>query len=79
MKQSISHPSALCTSMAIGIKWRPLWNLLYLQILAMVLSFATTPISQIMTFEATVSHVGVSNHHINNEDLNLLGHVQINS
>jgi hypothetical protein len=46
MKWSISHPSALCTSMAIIIKWCPSWSLLYFQILAMGLSFVATPIGK---------------------------------
>jgi len=39
IKQSISHLGALCTSMAIKIKWRPSWIPLYLWILTMVLKF----------------------------------------
>ncbi len=58
MKRSISCLSALCTSMAIGIKWCPSWNPLYLQILTMALSSATTPVGQLMTLEATVSRIG---------------------
>jgi hypothetical protein len=58
MKRSISHPSALCTSMAIRIKWCPSWSLLYLRILAMALSFTIAPISQLMTFETTISCIG---------------------
>jgi hypothetical protein len=53
MKQSISRQGALCTSMAIGIKWCPSWSPLYLWILVMVLSFITTFAGQLMTFEAT--------------------------
>jgi len=55
MKWSISRTHVPCTSMAIGIKWCPSWSLLYLWILLMVLSSTTTPISQLMTFETTMS------------------------
>jgi len=48
MKRSISSPGALCTSMAIGIKWCPSWGPLYLTI-----TFA----SWLMTFEAIISYV----------------------
>ncbi len=58
MKQSISCLSVLCISMAIRIKWCPSWNLLYFQILAMVLSSTATPISWLMTLKATASRVG---------------------
>ncbi len=57
MKQSISRPNAPCTSMAIRIKWCPSWSLLYLQILTMVLNFAITFASQLMTFVGIVSCV----------------------
>jgi len=57
MTQSISHPSASCISMAIGIKWCPSWSLLYLWILTMVLSFAATPIDQLMTLLANIFRV----------------------
>jgi hypothetical protein len=56
MKQSISH-MALCTSMNIGIKWFPLWSLLYLWILVMALSFATAPIHWFITLIAIISCV----------------------
>jgi len=58
MKWSISRPSVLCTSMAIKIKWCPSWNPLYLWILVMVLNFATSPFSQVMTLIAIVFRVG---------------------
>jgi hypothetical protein len=51
-------PSALCISMAIGIKWCPSWNPLYLQILTMVLSFAVAPIGQLMTLITSIFRVG---------------------
>jgi len=57
MKWSISRLGAPYTSMVIGIKWCPSWNLLYLRILVMVLSFATAHVGQLVTSEATVSCV----------------------
>jgi hypothetical protein len=57
MKQSISHLTVTCISMAIGIKWCPSWSPLYLQILTMVLSFTTTLVGRLMTFKAIVFHI----------------------
>jgi hypothetical protein len=57
MKWSISRPSVPWTSMAIEIKWCLSWSLLYLRIFAIALSSTTTPINQLMTFIATISHV----------------------
>ncbi len=54
MKWSISCLGEPCTSMAIGIKWCPSWNPLYLWILIMVLNFVATPIGWLMTFKATI-------------------------
>jgi len=51
------HPYVSCTPMAIIVKWCPSWNLLYLQILIMALSFITTLIGRLMALKATVSHV----------------------
>jgi hypothetical protein len=79
MKQSISCLSASCTSMAIKINWCLSWNLLYLRILGTALSFVTTFIGQLMTFESHCFSRWVTNHHINNKDLLLLGHVEISS
>jgi len=47
MKWSISCPGEPCTSMAIGIKWCPSWNPLYLWILTMMLISTTTHASQL--------------------------------
>jgi hypothetical protein len=58
MKWFISCPSALCISMAIGIKWCPSWSPLYLRILVMVLSFVVASAGQLMTFKAIVYCVG---------------------
>jgi hypothetical protein len=57
MKQSISHMGVLCTSMAIGIKWCPKWNFLYLWILVMALNSVAAHVVWLMTVKATVSHV----------------------
>jgi hypothetical protein len=57
MKQSISRLGMLCISMTIGIKWCPSWNLLYLWILTMVLSFAVALTNRLMTLVLIVSHV----------------------
>ncbi len=57
MKWSISWPDVPCTSMAIGIKWCPSWNLLYLRIWTMALSSVSTPIGQLMTLKATIYYV----------------------
>jgi len=78
IKQSISRLGALCTSMAIRIKWCPSWNLLYLWILAVALSSIIALAGQLMTRNHRLLH-RVSNHHIGNEDLVLSGHVEIGS
>jgi uncharacterized membrane protein len=57
MKQFMSCLGALCTSMAIGIKWCSSWSLLYLQILIMALTSTITLDGQLMTFVAIISHV----------------------
>jgi Fe2+ transport system protein B len=57
MKWFISCSNVLYTFMAIKIKQCPSWNLLYLWILTMALSFAIAFVGQLMTFEATGSHV----------------------
>jgi cytochrome c biogenesis protein CcdA len=57
MKQSISHLGAPCTSMAIGIKWCPSWNPLYLWILTMALNSAIALASQLMTLKVIISHI----------------------
>ncbi len=57
MKKFMSCPNALCTSMAIGVKWCPSWSLLYLWNLILALSFATTLDGRLMTFVTTISHV----------------------
>jgi len=57
MKWSISFLNALCTSMAIKIKWCLSWNRLYLQFLTMALNSPSAPTSRVMTFKAIVSHI----------------------
>jgi hypothetical protein len=57
MKWSISCLGVSCTSMAIRIKWCPSWNSLYLQILAMALSYIATPTSRLMTLKAIVFRI----------------------
>ncbi len=54
MKQSISCLGALCTSGAIGIKWCPSQSPLYLQILAMGLSFVFALDVWLMTLVFTI-------------------------
>jgi hypothetical protein len=49
IKRFTSCSHAPCISMTIEIKWCLLWNLLYLAILSMVLSFTTTAVDQLMT------------------------------
>ncbi len=57
MKQSISHPGAPCTSIAIRI-WCFSWNFLYLWILTIALSSTTTLIGQLMTIIPSFSMSG---------------------
>jgi hypothetical protein len=51
------HTKYVVHLLAIGIKWCPSWNPLYLLILTMVLTSTTTPVGRLMTLEATVSHI----------------------
>jgi len=59
MKQSISHPSALYTFIAIGKKGALLETFYICVLLTMALSFAIAPIGRLMTIEVTISHVGL--------------------
>jgi hypothetical protein len=58
MKWFISHLSASCIFMAIEIKWCPSWNLLYLEILAIVLSFIIAPVvGRLITLKTTILRI----------------------